>query len=634
MWFNLRKKKFFRKAPPGLEVDEVLFDSYQIGSRDLKWENRLEKPVSKSNINILGAAIILIMVVVASRDIYLSVIKGNVYSAKAKSNYVKEIWARAPRGIIYDSKGQPLVKNISSFNLVVVPAELPRDKSEQLNILNILAELLRKDESEVRDQFKKIDRFSFRPVLVLEDLTHEETLLFKSKLEELRGFRLEENFKRDYGSGGVFSQVLGYTGRVTPDDIDKNPDYLLTDIIGKNGVESQYEKYLMGRHGVTLMETRAEGGQGKTMETRPPVSGNNITLFLDKNLQEKLTETMRAALSSLGLARAAAVVVNPKSGGVLAMQSFPLFDSNVFSSRLSMRDYENIFENKNQPLFNRAVSGLYPPGSTIKPFLGAAALEEKIIDDKTVINDTGSIIVGNQEFKGWTALGIVDIYKAISMSSNIFFYTVGGGYGNITGLGPKKIAEYLRRFGFGFPTGIDLPGEADGFVPTPEWKKENRGESWFIGDTYNISIGQGDTQATPLQLALATAAIANGGTLLKPRVVKSIIDENGRTILDTEPEILSKDFVDAYALSIIRVAMHENVLSGSGRALGRVTGSAGGKTGTAQTGVGNNTHAWFSAFAPYENPSVVMVVLVENGGEGSSVAVPIVRDVLEWYLAR
>ena len=383
-----------------------------------------------------------------------------------------------------------------------------------------------------------------------------------------------------------------------------------------------------------MMETRAEGGKGEAVGSTKAVSGNNLNLFLDKDLQEKLTEVMRNALSSAGINKAAAVAIDPKSGGVLAIQSFPLFDSNVFGSRLSMQSYEEIFENKSQPLFNRAVSGAYPPGSTIKPFLGVAALQEKVINDKTPIQDNGSITVGGQEFRGWTPLGVVDIYKAIAMSSNIFFYTVGGGYGNISGLGPQKIADYLKRFGFGFLTKIDFPGEADGFIPTPQWKKENRKENWFIGDTYNISIGQGDMLVTPLQMTSAVAAIANEGMLLKPRMVKSITDGKGNIVKNLEPEILSKNFVDAGALSIIRNAMHENVLTGSGRALGQVKGSAGGKTGTAQTGIGNNTHAWFTAFAPYDNPHIAITVLVENGGEGSSVAVPIVRDVLEWYLGR
>ena len=632
MLFKFRKRKFLRREP--LEVDEILFDSHQLGSQSLKWENRIEKPVLSSNIRIFGLVIFLAVFVVAFRSAYIVVADGSAYSEKAKSNYIKEVWERAPRGIIYDSKNQPLVKNISSFNLVAVPAEIPRDRDEQLKILKLLAQLLGKDESEVREQFKKIDRFSFRPILVLEDLTHEESLVFKSKLEELPGFRLEENFKRYYGEGSVFSHVLGYTGRVSQDDIKKNPDYLLTDIIGKNGIEFYYEKYLKGKHGVTLMETRAEGGKGKALGTIKAIPGNNLTLFIDKDLQEELTEVMRVTLASTGMTKAAAVAIDPKSGGVLAIQSFPSFDSNVFSSRLSMQDYENIFENKNQPLFNRAVSGVYPPGSTIKPFIGVAALQEKVVDDKTTINDTGSITVGGQEFKGWTSLGIVDIYRAISMSSNIFFYTVGGGYGNIKGLGPLKIGEYLKKFGFGFLTKIDYPGETNGFIPTPQWKKETRGQSWFIGDTYNISIGQGDVQVSPLQLAVATAAIANSGTILKPRIVKSITNNEGKIVENLEPEIISKNFVDAGALSIIRNAMHENVLSGSGRALGQVKGSAGGKTGTAQTGVGNNTHAWFTAFAPYDDPRIAITVLIENGGEGSSVAVPIVRDVLEWYLGK
>lgn len=632
MFFKFRKKKFLKGE--SLEIDEILFDSHQLGQKDLKWENRIEKPVLYSNIKIFGAVIFFILLVIVFRSFYIVLAGGDSYFKKAQSNYIKEIWERAPRGIIYDSKNRPIVKNISSFNLVAIPAEIPRDKKEQLKIITLLSQLLKKDENEIKEQFEKIDRFSYRPILVLEDLTHEESLIFKSNLEELPGFRLEENFKRYYGEGGVFSHVLGYTGRVVQEDIKENPNYLLTDTIGKNGIEFYYEKYLRGKHGVVYLETRAEGGKSKEIETEKSVPGNNLHLFLDKDLQEKLTEIMKNTLAQRGMARAAAVAMDPKSGGILAMQSFPLFDANVFGSRLSMEDYKNIFENEYHPLFNRVVSGVYPPGSTIKPFIGVAALQEKVIDDKTTINDEGKIIVGTQEFKGWTPLGVVDIYKAISMSSNIFFYTVGGGYGNIRGLGPYKLEEYLKKFRFGFLTNIDYPGESEGLIPGPEWKKEVRGETWFIGDTYNTSIGQGYTQVSPLQLAVATASIANGGVILKPRIVKSITDSQGNVIENLEPEILSKDFVDAEALSIIRKAMHENVLSGSGKILQNVKGSAGGKTGTAQTGVGNIAHAWFTVFAPYDDPKIVLTVLVESVGEGPAIAVPIARDVLEWYLGK
>lgn len=629
LWFL---KKSARDRSDFLEVDEVLFDSYQIVHKDLKWENRLEKNIASGNIRIFGYILTAAVSFIFLRYIYLSAFNAEEYVARARSNYIKEIWDLAPRGVIYDSKQKPLVKNVSAFNLVVIPAELPRAKEDQEKVVALLAKLLSRDSKTVQEQLKNIDIFSFRPVLVLEDLTHEEILVFRSQLNDLTGFRLEENFKREYSGRGAFNHLLGYTGRVSPGDIRNKPKYLLTDIIGKSGIELEYEKSLRGEHGVTLVESYARGGTGRVVGTHEAVSGSNLNLFLDAELQVKLTEVVNRALSGAGLSKAAAVAVDPKSGGVLAMQSFPVFDGNVFTSRLSPETFKSIFENKDQPLFNRAVGGLYPPGSTLKPFLGVAALQEKIVNDKTTINDTGFITVGSQEFRGWTVLGVVDIYRAIAMSSNIFFYTVGGGYGNIAGLGPVKIADYLSRFGFSELTQIDLPGEAKGFLPSPDWKRATKREGWFVGDTYNMSIGQGFVQVTPLQLALATAAIANKGTLFKPRVVKSIMSQDGRIIKSIEPEVLSKNFVEAESLAIIRKAMHETVISGSARSLANLPGSAGGKTGTAQTGVGGNTHAWLTVFAPYENPKIALTVLVENGGEGSSMAVPIAREVLEWYL--
>lgn len=627
-------KKKTRYRSDFLEVDEILFDRHQLSSRDLKWENRLEKEIAPENLKIFGYVLSLLAVMVFARYGYLALFKNGDYSVRARSNYMKEVWDRAPRGIIYDARQKPLVKNVSSFNLVVIPAELPRAKDEQNKVINLLAQFLSRDLGAVKDQFKDIDIFSFRPVLMLEDLSHEELLMFKSKLNDLAGFRLEENFKREYAGRGAFSHVLGYTGRVSAQNIKDKPNYLLTDIIGKSGLELEYEDFLRGEHGVTLVESHARGGTGRVVSSKETFSGNNLNLFLDAGLQEKLTEVMSRALAGAGLNKAAAVALDPKSGGVLALQSFPVFEGNIFGSRLSPETFKNLFENKDQPLFNRAIAGLYPPGSTVKPFLGIAALEEGVVDDKTVINDTGSISIGGQEFRGWTTLGPVDIYRAVALSSNIFFYTVGGGYGQISGLGPIKMAEYLNRFGFSKTAQIDLPGEAGGFLPSPEWKRLARREGWFIGDTYNMSIGQGFVQVTPLELALATSAIANRGVLFKPRVVKSVIDKDGKIVKGLEPEILARDFVGLESLNVIREAMRQAIVSGSARSLAGLPGGAGGKTGTAQTGFGNNTHAWFTVFAPYEDPKIALTVLVENGGEGSSMAVPVAREVLEWYLNR
>ncbi|MBI4120086.1 MAG: penicillin-binding protein 2 [Parcubacteria group bacterium] len=640
--FPLFKKHHRSSKTELLEVDEIFFDQHQLSSRALKWSDRLESPVAPSRLKYLGYALTAVLAIVGLRGLYLVLFKNNYYAAKAQANYVKEIWERPRRGIIYDGNGQALVGNVSAFNLVAIPAELPRDRALQEKLIEKIARLLNEDRSQVIEAFRNIDRFSFRPVLLLEDLSHQELLAFKSQAGELPGLRLEENFKRAYGQAtdaqrprpDFYSHVLGYTGRVSQNDLKKNPDYLLTDIIGKAGLEAQYENILRGKAGATFLETGARGKTERVIGSTKSKPGDNLTLFLDAGLQEKLSSVMSQIVLSRGLTKAAAVAIDPSSGGVLALQSLPLFSGNVFSSRINPEEYHRIFEDANQPLFNRAVSGLYPPGSTIKPFLGIAALQEKIVDDKTTILDTGSITVAGQEFRGWKPLGVVDIYSAISMSSNIFFYTVGGGYGNIAGLGPKKIADYLSRFGFTALTGIDLPGERSGSVPTPDWKKQTYRESWFAGDTYNMSIGQGYVQFTPLGLAMATAAIANNGVLLKPRLVKSVSAAGGTVLTRTEPEIVRKNFVDPHSLAIIREAMHQTVTKGAAGSLAGLPGSAAGKTGTAETGLGENTHAWFTAFAPFEDPKIVLTVLVENAGIGSQVAVPIAKEVMEWYLAR
>ncbi|PJA88667.1 MAG: penicillin-binding protein 2, partial [Candidatus Moranbacteria bacterium CG_4_9_14_3_um_filter_36_9] len=309
-------------------------------------------------------------------------------------------------------------------------------------------------------------------------------------------------------------------------------------------------------------------------------------------------------------------------------------DNNLFARGISSEEYQNIISNKNLPLLNRATSGEYPPGSTIKPAIASAALMEKNIDENTtVVDSVGAIYVGSYRFGDWKIHGVTDVRKAIAESCDVFFYSIGGGYGNIKGLGMDNMKKYLNMFGFGETTGIDIYGELKGLVPDPQWKQEKIGEKWYIGDSYISAIGQGFITATPLQIANYTAAVANGGTLYSPKIVNRIEKGDGTMEL-VSSEIIRKDFINPEVLKIVREGMRQTITAGTAQSLNSLSVPVAGKTGTAQFGNENKTHAWFTSFAPFDNPQIAMVVLIEGVGDSNSSAVPVARAVYDWYFSR
>jgi penicillin-binding protein 2 len=323
--------------------------------------------------------------------------------------------------------------------------------------------------------------------------------------------------------------------------------------------------------------------------------------------------------------RGALVALDPHDGAVLAAASLPAYDNNIFSGGVSSTVYQTLVQNPDQPLFPRAWAGTYPSGSTVKVVIAAAALAEKLITPHTSFLSTGGIRVGAWFFPDWSASGhgVTDVRRAIAWSVNTFFYTVGGGHGSFSGLGVERLSAWMRKFGLGQKTGVDLPAEAEGFVPSPEWKEKTKGERWFVGDTYNLSIGQGDLLVTPLQVAVYSAAVANGGRKVTPHVAAD-------TNLADPPRVIEAEVVD-----VVRLGMRECVATGSCRALSDLPFPVAGKTGTAQWHSEKKTHAWFTSFAPFDRPEVVVTVLLEEGGEGSSVAVPVAREVLNaWWRLR
>ncbi len=562
----------------------------------------------------------LALLILASRLVYLNIWEGRHYEAIARNNSLRSILLAAPRGIITDRTGEPLVRNTPSLDGIVIPNALPKNPEERKRVLDWVDSVFHPDfpawQSTLESQ-------AYRPneaVMLREDLSQEETIMYYSQANKLPGISLQKSARREYINGPIFSHVIGYEGKIKKEELEEFPNYFFTDSIGKQGVEKSYEAALRGVHGREVVEVDSLGRVQQELGIVPPKLGRDITLTIDKGLTEKLYTTLSEWFIAHGLSAGAAIALDPSSGAIRALVSYPSYDNNLFSGGIPEKDYATLIDNPEKPLFNRAIAGEYPPGSTLKPVIAAAALAEHLITPETKIESRGGISVGKFFFGDWKAHGFTDLRRAIAVSSDVYFYTLGGGYGGIGGLGMERMKQYEEAFGYGQKTGIDLPGEADGFLPDPVWKERKIGERWYIGDDYHAAIGQGFITATPLQIVNAVAAIANGGTLYTPHVAADFTTVSKP--VSVAPEILR----------VVREGMRETVTGGTAQTLQTLPVTVAGKTGTAQYGNEDKTHGWFVSFAPYEKPELVMIVLVEGQSETSTYhAVPITKAVYEWY---
>ncbi len=461
------------------------------------------------------------------------------------------------------------------------------------------------------------------------DVAYDRAVALEIKLPELSGVSLVTSAKRSYPASAEtpsLSHILGYVGSISPEEYANRREfgYRRNDEIGKTGVELTYESEIRGVAGERRIEVDAVGRPRATVGDRAPVDGRDVRLTLDLYLQRAAEAALRRGLQQARVKRGSLAVMDANDGSVLALVSWPAYDDNAFAGRVSSTMYRALAEDENHPLFPRAWAGQFPSGSVIKPLIATAALAEGVITPNTTVNSVGGITVGPWFFPDWAAggHGLTNVRKAIAMSVNTFFYYIGGGYNNFIGLGVDRLTRWMREFGLGNETGLDLPGEAAGHVPSQAWKQETKGERWYIGDTYNLSIGQGDLLVTPIQMSRVTAAIANGGSLVTPHVVAASSTADG----------MSKVGAPASAFATVRQGMRETVTSGSGRRLNSLPFPVAGKTGTAQWRADKPTHAWFTGYAPANDPQVVVTVLLEEGGEGSTYAVPVAGEVLQvWW---
>jgi penicillin-binding protein 2 len=572
-----------------------------------------------------------LFLLLVGRAAHLQIVSGDHYTSLAEQNRFREYTIVPPRGKIYDHNGKALAENTPSFTLMVIPGDLPEETTERNEVLSKAASLAGTNRADIDLLLTRYADVPHRNIPVKRNIPHESAMRIALSTADLPGFNLQADATRHYlASTPSLSHVLGYMGKINENELEEfgTDNYRRVDMIGKAGVERSAEETLRGTVGRRVVEVNAQGQELSVVSKEDPIPGKDIQLGIDADLQKFIEVKTQEVLEDVEASKAAVVAIDPRDGSVRALVSMPGYDNNGFARGIDQEYYQRLLEDDNNPMFPRAVAGEYPSGSTFKPFVAYAALSEGLVDAHSSFVSTGGVRIGQWFFPDWKAggHGVTDVRKAIAESVNTYFYIIGGGYNDFTGLGVKRIREYAEKFGFGSKMGVDLPSEAPGFLPSKDWKQEAKGERWYVGDTYNLAIGQGDVLVSPLQMATATAKVANGGKDITPRVVEDIDGEP--TPPQSAPDI---EDLDKRAMQIVREGMRRTVTVGSARYLQTVPTPVAGKTGTAQTPGDKPTHAWFTGFGPYEDPNITLAVLVENGGGGSEVAVPLARDIFNWW---
>lgn len=592
--------------------------------------------VGRWRLGIFGVTLLFGLLI--GRTAFLQVAQGDYFREIADANRTRINIIPSHRGIIKDRNGLEIAENSPDFRLLVWPQDLPawpeklpKDPAARETLIR---DSLLESVTVVADELqisapallnKLVTAEPDEQLLLAEDISYEHALAFLARSTDYQGFTIEFAEQRQYYTNAVptLSHVLGYTGPVNDDEYKtlKDQGYRRFDHVGKQGLEASHENELRGQYGQEIVEVNARGSALRVLSRREAVDGKDLTLALDTQLQAYIEVALEERLQDAPTKRAAVVVMDPDNGEIIALVSSPGFDANLFTDGISADNYQALLNDPNTPLFPRAHAGEYPAGSTIKPVFAAAALANGTITPQTTFVSTGGVMLGDRFFPDWKpgGHGITNVYHAIADSVNTFFYMIGGGNETFPGMGLEKLMTAALTFGYGQKTGIDLPGESDGFLPSKKWKEEVKGEPWYIGDTYNVSIGQGDILVSPLQVARATAVFANRGYLVTPHLV---LGED-----QPREKILEDDVVE-----VVRDGMRQTVTAGSARSLQSIPVPVAGKTGTAQWSSTKAPHSWFTGFAPFDDPEIVITVLVEQGGNETA-AVPISHDILAWYFA-
>lgn len=593
----------------------------------------------RSRLALLGIFVMLLFGILFLRFFYLQVVQHGHYSTIAEANRISVLPIAPHRGIIVDRNGVELAHNYSAYTLEITPSKV-EDLNATIDELATIIDITARDRRRFRKLLEESKRFESLPIRTR--LSDEEISRFAAHHYRFPGVEAKARLFRQYPQGEIFSHVVGHIGRINQREVEvlekesRLSNYRGSDYIGKTGLEQSYEKYLHGTTGVEEVEVDSGGRAMRVLSRTPPVSGNNLVLNLDARLQE-------IAYNAFGNRRGALVAIDPTTGGVLAFVSKPGFDPNLFVDGIDPVSWKELNGSIDKPLLNRAAAGTYPPGSTFKPFMALAALFYSKRSPQQVISDPGFFMFGGHRFRDGrpVPLGAVDMHRSIVVSSDVYYYTLA----NELGIDP--IARFMEKFGFGSRTGIDITGESAGVLPSTDWKMRRFKQKWYAGETISVGIGQGYNSYTPLQLASATATLANNGVMFRPHIVNYVEDIRTREKTPIEPKPLRNLELNPEHLRVVRDAMVGVNKDGTGaRAFAGAPYVAAGKTGTAQViaikqgekyiesrvAERHRDHAWFIAFAPADQPRIALAVIAENSGFGARAAAPIARQVFDYFL--
>ena len=604
-----------------------------------------------------GVTIIVIFSGLTARLYDLEIVRGDYYHQLSEQNRIVRLPVPAERGGIVDRSGYVLARNIPGFAVSVIPVDLPRTREEELS--QRLGSLLDvSSESVVADIRAQRIRNPYEPVRISKTPVPREIALAVTERAELfPGVRVDPESIRFYVDGTLYAPVIGYTGPITEQELAalSASGYLADDDLGRTGIEDVYEQYLRGTYGWREIERDAAQREIKTLALQRPTAGNTVTLTIDDRLQKLLDAELRKGVEEDKFTQAVGVALNPQNGEILAMVSIPGYDNNMFARGITQPELDALNADDRHPLVNKAIGDRYPAGSTFKMVTGLSALSEGTATRSTVVNVTArSFTVSGTPFFDWTVHGSLDFVNGFAHSSDIYFYTLAGGSPmapNVKGVGPDAIAKYARMLGFGAPSGIDLPNENGGIMPDPAWKLATFDEPWTIGNTYQEAIGQGFVAVTPLQLLNAYAAVANGGTLQTPHLLKAVTDAAGKAIPVTPPQPIRKLDISSDNLRLLREGARKVVTSGHAYMPNAKLPIAG-KTGTAEFGdsagkdsAGRNKlgfHNWFVSFVPQADNTdptaqIAMVIFTYDSSKSLcelclNPAVGMTQRILEQYL--
>jgi penicillin-binding protein 2 len=605
----------------------------------------------------MGMAIVIVFTGLTVRLWDLQVVNGGHYRDLAEQNRVLRLPVEAERGTIVDRNGKVLARNLPGFAVTVIPVDLPRAKQAALS--QSLGVLVGREASDVS---KAIDvqraRNPYEPVKIsLRPVARDVALLLSERGEMFPGVRVEAESIRHYEDAVLYSPLLGYVGPVTEEEFAayREKGYLQTDLIGRTGLESVYEEYLRGGYGWREIERDASQREIKQLAYSAPTVGNSVVLTIDDRLQKLIEAELKKGVEEDKFTQAVGIAMNPQNGEILAMYSNPGYDNNWFINGITPDQMKQLNGDDRRPLVNKAIGDIYPPGSTFKMVTGLSALNEGVANRNTTVNVNSTVLnVGGYLFYDWIAHGRVDFVNGFAHSSDIYFYTLGGGNPNTgqRGVGPEAIYKYGSELGFGNKTGIDLPGEAAGIMPSPEWKVRTFDEEWTIGNTYHESIGQGFVAVTPLQLLNAYAIVANGGTFYQPHLLKEVRSQQGEVVFTQKPNVVREVSITKDNLKLLRESARRVVTIGHAFMPNAKLPIAG-KTGTAEFGLsagkdsaGRNKlgfHNWFVSFLPKADntdPSAEIAMVIFTFDSSRSLcnncfnpAVGITQRVLEAYVA-